>query len=183
VTGFELAEFAKFFPQVQGGVVSIRRELFYCPFVAIFVLSGLLASWSTRRAVRLIISLGAATLLLVILLPFAVVDAARQALTTPAPFALPLDYNGQLVLVIVGVALTLLTPLTHRLPSRLWSILVAGLALTGITPALRQFAALRPLIAALYSAPLGLGWGLVVCVMGFGLLLVGSVPAAFHPRS
>ena len=177
VTGFELAEFAKFFPQVQGGVVSIHRELFYCPLIVIFVLLGLLASRSTRRAVRLIVPLGAAAALLVVLLPFAIFDAARQALTTPAPFVLPLDYKGQLVLVIVGVALTLLAPLTYRLPGRIWSTLVAVLALAGIPPALWQFVVLRPLIAALYSTPLNLGWGLVVCVTGFGLLLVSSIPA------
>ena len=42
VTGLELAEFAKFFPQVQGGVVSITRELFYLPLVVAFILSILM---------------------------------------------------------------------------------------------------------------------------------------------
>jgi hypothetical protein len=174
VTGLEVAEFAKFFPQVQGGVVSITRELFYCPFVAAFVLLGLLASRSTRRAVRLLVPPGAATVLLVALLPFSVVEAARHALTTPASFALPPDYKGQLILVVAGVVLTLLTPLAHRLPRRTLGILIALLALAGSVPALWQFALLRPLVVALYNGPLGPGWGLIACVAGFALLLVSS---------
>lgn len=182
VTGSELAEFAKFFPQVQGGVVSVTRELFYSPLVVASVLLGLLASRSTSRAVRLIVPLGVATVLLGALLPFPVVEAARLAIATPASFVLPPGCKGQLALVVAGVMLTLLTPLAHRLPRRPLGILVALLAIAGSVPALYQFALLRPLIVALYDAPLGLGWGLVVCVTGCVLLLLSGILAAAHPN-
>lgn len=181
VTGLELAEFAKFFPQVQGGVVSINRELFYFPFVVASILLGLLASRSTNRAVRLIAPLGAATVLLGALLPFSVVETAHRALTTPAVFALPPDYTGQLILVVTGVVLTLLTPLAHRPPRRTLGVLVALLALAGSVPALYQFVLLRPLVVALYSTPLRLGWGLIACVAGFVLLLFSGILAAARP--
>ncbi|HEY68130.1 MAG TPA: hypothetical protein G4N97_07665, partial [Thermoflexia bacterium] len=42
VTGPELSEFAKLFPQVQGGVVPVIRALFLTPLVAAAILLGLL---------------------------------------------------------------------------------------------------------------------------------------------
>jgi hypothetical protein len=177
VTGLELAEFAKFFPQVQGGTVPIARELFYLPFVTLLILLALFASRSTVRLVRLIAPPFAAALLLAALLPYSVVDAVRQALTTRAPFALDPSYAGQLALVAVGTLLTLLTPLARRLPRPLQALLLPCLALVGAVPTLWQFARLRPLVVALYNAPLGLGWGLIACTAGFVLLLLAGILA------
>jgi hypothetical protein len=186
VTGFELAEFAKFFPHVQGGSVPMRRELFYLPFVTALLLLALLAGRSATQRARsrnpflsqsVIVPLCAAAVLLIALLPYSIIDAARQALTTPASFVPDPQYTGQLVLVIVGVVLMLLAPLARRLPRRAWGVLVALLALVGAVPPLYQFARLRPLVVALYDSPRpsGLGWGLIVCVAGFVLLLAYGV--------
>jgi hypothetical protein len=175
VTGWELAEFAKFFPQVQGGAVSIARELFYLPLVTACLLLALLAGRSGTRLVRLIVPLLLAALLVAALLPYSVVDAARQALATRAPFVVDPQYAGQLVLIAAGVALTLLTPLAWRLPRRLQSILTVLLALAGAIPPLWQFALLHPLVVALYAVPIGLGWGLIGCAAGFVLLLLSGV--------
>jgi hypothetical protein len=175
VTGWELAEFAKFFPQVQGGTVSIARELFYLPFVTVCLLLALLAGRSATRLARWIVPLLLAALLVAALLPYSVVDAARQALATRVPVTLDPQYMGQLVLVAAGVALTLLTPLAWRLPRRLQSILVALLALAGAIPPLWQFALLHPLVVALYAVPIGLGWGLIGCAVGSLLLLLSGV--------
>ena len=60
VTGFELAEFAKFFPQVQGGTVSIHRPLLYLPFVAALFLVAFSVGRSTLRFARLLIALAVA---------------------------------------------------------------------------------------------------------------------------
>lgn len=181
VTGFELAEFAKFFPQVQGGTVSVARELFYLPFITVCVLLALFAGRSTVRLVRLVAPSLFAALLVVALLPYVIVDAARQALSASAPFTVDPQYTGQLALVVAGVALTLLIPLACRFPRRLQSILVALLALVGAVPALWQFALLHPLVVALYAAPVGLGWGLIACAAGFVLLLVYSILVAANP--
>ena len=55
VTGFELAEFAKFFPQVQGGVVPVTRGLFLTPIAAVAILLGLVVSrLAARPAVRFV---------------------------------------------------------------------------------------------------------------------------------
>jgi hypothetical protein len=181
VTGWELAEFAKFFPQVQGGTVSVARELFYLPLVTVCLSLALLASRSATRPARWIVPLLFAALLVAALLPYFVVDAARQALATRAPFVLDPQYTGQLILVVSGVALTLLTPLACRFPRRLQDILIALLALAGAIPPLWQFALLHPLVVALYAVPISLGWGLIGCAAGFGLLLLSGVLAAASP--
>jgi len=178
VTGLELAEFAKFFPQVQGGAAPIARELFYAPLVAALILVALLASRSATRFVRLGVPALAAALLVVALLPYPVVNAVRQALTTRSSFTVDPQYAGQLALVVAGAGCMLLAPVARRFPRRLPSILVAFLALVGIAPALWQFVLLRPLVVALYGKPFGLGWGLIVCVAGFALLLLSGIVAA-----
>ncbi|MCP4542329.1 MAG: hypothetical protein GY832_34845 [Chloroflexi bacterium] len=182
VTGLELAEFAKFFPQVQGGIVAINRVLFYLPLVSAFVFLALFASRSMARLVRWIVLLAIAALLSVTLLPYPVVDSARHALSTRSAFAVDPQYVGHLTLIIVGTALVLLTPLARRLSQRVQSILVVVLALVGAVPGLWQFATLRPLAATLYDQPLGLGWGLIACVVGFVLLVLSAVSTSASPK-
>jgi hypothetical protein len=177
VTGFELAEFAKFFPQVQGGVVAIDRSLFYTPLVVAFVVLGILAGQSTMRVVRLIVPLFAVVVLLAAILPYPVVDGVRHALSTRSPLTLDPQYVGHLVLLLVGSVLSLLAPLARQLPRRVRGVLILLLALAGGALAGWQVALLRPLVDALYGVRLGMGWGLVTCMIGFGLLLLSSACA------
>ena len=167
VTGFELAEFAKFFPQVQGGAVPVTRELFLMPLVAAAVLLGLLTNKLTNKLTNALLILAAALLALAALPPY-------QYLLDPG-------YRGQLILAAIGLILVLLTPLARYLPRRAQGILIALLALAGAIPTLWQFVLLRPLIVALYDMPLGLGWGLVACMAGFALLLACGVLVAASP--
>jgi hypothetical protein len=171
VTGYELGEFAKFFPEVQGGVISINRPLFYSPFVGALLLIAFFAGRSTTRCLRLAASLIVAVIFLVALLPYSVIDSVRQAFAARSVVALDPNYTGQLVLVSIGIALALAAPLAHRLSRRLQGFVVAFMALVGVIPALWQFALLRPLIVALYGVPLALGWGVIVCAIGSGLVL------------
>jgi hypothetical protein len=175
VTGFELAEFAKFFPPVQGGVVSLARELFYLPLIASLILISFLAGRSPHRLVRLLISLLAAILLLALLLPYSVVEAALQFVSARDPFVIDPQYAGQFRLVLISLALVILAPLAHRLPRRIQAVLLALLALATALLPLWQFTILRPLVVALYAAPIGLGWGLVACVAGSALLLISAL--------
>jgi len=182
VTGFELAEFAKFFPQVQGRMVSVLRALFYAPLITVVVLIAFLAGRSTVRLVRLVVPPVTALMLLVVLLPYPVVDSARQALATRAPVRLDPQYTGQLRLVAVGVALALLAPLGRRLSRLVCGRLIALLALAGVVPPLWQFDMLRPLVVDLYDKSFSLGWGLVVCVAGFVLIMISGVLTADSSR-
>ncbi len=195
VTGIELAEFAKFFPQVQGGAVPIARELFYLPFVATLVLS---CAWVARmgtspasgsasaaRIVRLSVSLAAAALILGVLFPYPLVDALRRALASRSPLALEPYTVRRASLALAGAALALLSPLAGRLSRRSWGSVVLVLALVGVVPPLWQFGLLRPLVVALYTGgsggSLGLGWGVIACVIGFVLTIVSGVGAVIAP--
>jgi len=86
-----------------------------------------------------------------------------------------------LALAVAGAALALLTVPARRLPRRIWGILVVLLALLGEVIPLWQFALLRPLVAALYNQPLGLGWGPVAFVVGSKLLLALGILAVVCP--
>ena len=168
VTGAELSEFAKFFPQVQGGVAPVTRELFLSPLIAGAVLLGLVTNRWFRRPVARLAATGLAVLLGLAALP-------------PYQFLLDRTYRSQLVLASGGALLVTLTLLASRLAPRLWGGLVALLALVegGLAP--WQFGLLRPLVVALYDAPLTVGWGLIACVAGSALVLVGGILAAIRP--
>ncbi len=176
VTGFELAEFAKFFPQVQGGVVPVARALFYLPLVSFFVLLSALVARSCERFWRLVVSLCLATLSVSWLFPYSVVESLRTR-----SLALDPAYAGQTALAVLGAMLILLASLAHRLPRRAWGVFVVLLALAGLVPPLWQFVLLRPLVVALYtggSGSLGLGWGLIACASGFVLLVLSGAAVA-----
>ena len=184
VTGPELSEFAKLFPQVQGGVVPVIRALFLTPLVAAAILLGLLAnqlinrqiskstnrqiSKSTNQQISKSTNRLPRTLLMLVAALFAL------AALPPYQYLLAPEYRGHLVLAAGGLLLVLLTPFAGRLPRRARSVLTALLALAGAVPALWQFVLLHPLVVALYDEPLGLGWGLVVCVVGFALVLISG---------
>jgi len=168
-TGLEMAEFAKFFPQVQSGAVAVTRGLFLAPLTAAAVLLGLAISRLVVRPILRLVSTGLPVLLALVALP-------------PYGFYLAPDYRVHLILAVGGVVLVLLTLPAHRLPLRIWGVVVVTLALAGVVLALRQFALLHPLIVSLYGSPLAPGWGLAICVVGFALLLIGGICAALGPE-
>jgi hypothetical protein len=183
VTGYELAEFAKFFPEVQGGVISINRPLFYFPFVAALLLAAYFSGRSAIRSVHLVASLSVAGIFLVALLPYSAVDGARHALAARSSVALDSNTRNRLTLTFTGIALALMAPLARRLSRRVQGSVVALVALIGVAPALWQFALLRPLIVELYDVPLVLGWGVIVCGIGAALLLFSGIHTAFRSET
>jgi len=159
VTGYEMSEFAKFFPQVQSGMVPVRRALFITPFFAAIISTALVIR---RSPMRSLFRLGATAL--AVFLSLAVLPP-HQSILEPA-------YRAQLIVVAVGMLLTAATVLTGQLTERVRGILTLLVALAGAVPALWQYILLRPLVAELYRAPVLPGWGLVVCVIGLVLLSV-----------
>lgn len=168
VTGYELSEFAKFFPQVQGGVVPVRRALFVVPLFASTISLALVVHRSKGRPLlRFGGTVLAALLGLAVLPPY-------QSLLEPL-------YRPQLILVAVGLLLTLSTPLTSRFSERVRSMLFLLTAIIGIIPALWQYVLLRPLIGGLYEARILPGWGLIVCTAGSLLLSLPSLRDILTP--
>lgn len=162
VTGYELSEFAKFFPQVQGGVVPVRRGLFVVPLLAgLISLALVFQRPSVRRLLRFATTVSAAVLGLFVFPPY-------QSFLQPG-------YRLQLILVAVGLVLMLLTPLAHQVSERVRGTLFLSLALTGAVFALWQGVMLWPLVVELYGVPVWPGWGLVVCTIGLLLLLFAGL--------
>lgn len=162
VTGRELAEFAKFFPQVQSGTSPVVRALFVAPLLATSILAGLLANAHLRAPVQRILATVALSAPALLALP-------------PYPFLGAAEYRVQLILAVGGGMLTLLTLLTNRLPDVARGVLVTLVAVGGFGIAAVQFARLHPLVVGLYGSALPLGWGLWVCGAGLGLVALFGV--------
>ncbi|MCX7682473.1 MAG: hypothetical protein N2508_11035 [Anaerolineae bacterium] len=168
ITGVELAEWARFLPQPE------KREWLYLPLAVVLVLLAVQAGRSSRLSIRLGTPLLLAALLLTLLLPYVVVDSLRHSLSARTPPAIVPEYRGQLALLIAAVVLVLMAPWSSRLPDRVRGAASALLALIGVVPPLWRFAPLRAHIAAVYgSRTLPLGWGTIVCTLGFVLFIAG----------
>ncbi len=172
VTGFELAEFAKFFPQVQGGAVPLTRAVFYLPLVVAGVSLGLFVGQMGNRWVRWGVALSVAGILLAALVPYTVIEGVRLALTAGAPFHLDQEYGRQLGLALIGAALSGLAPFSgaHRWPPAVRRGIATLLTLLACVPPWVSLARIWPLFTALYGHSMGPGWGVFVCAAGFGLL-------------
>jgi hypothetical protein len=167
VTGYELSEFAKFFPQVQGGAVPITRALFITPLLAAGVAVGVLVHRRGVSSLLRLVGTGWGLLLAALALP-------------PLQFALDPPYRLQLILVMAGALLILLTTTLGHLSRRVRGGLLTVTALVGLVPALWQALLLRPLVVGLYDARIAPGWGVLICWGGLAMLaLIGIHKAGF----
>jgi hypothetical protein len=169
VGGFDLFETTKFLPAVRCGAVSLLREAFLLPLLASAVLLALAPAFvgGTFRAARWLFPGVAAAITLA---AFPAYPGILVAHRDP-------EYRGQLLLTAGAFLLALLSPLARRLPARVRDGLVAALALGGLAPALVALARVRPLFAALYDTPVGVGWGAVVYGLGCAIALAAALPS------
>lgn len=162
VTGYELSEFAKFFPQIQSGAVPVRRALFVTPLLA-----GLASLVPTiHRSIRVRpVRLGAVALMMLLGL----------AVLPPVQAISERQHRLQLGLVMGGIALSGVAPLVSHLSERLRGALLLLLAFGGAIPSMWQAILLRPLVVELYGRPVWPGWGLVACTTGFLVLMAAGL--------
>lgn len=149
VSGHDMAEYVKFVPQVVADQYRVVRESFYLPLLLASVASSLLASRSAlSRWVRLLMGVAAAAAALAMLPPA----------WTPSTLQLP-EFRLQVLAIAGCVMLAALTPLARFVPD----LVVLGVfSILGIAASLWptwSFLQVRPAIAELYRAPLGLSWG------------------------
>jgi len=157
--GPDLSAFARAFPHVQ-------RTLFHAPFIAASILTALTASRAESGWFRWTVAILTATLPPAVLLsPIAI--GAYQALGGSTGFTLAPQDRTLVILVGLGSLLTLLGPFGRNV--RPWIRTAAGIivALLGFAPALWQYGKLLPHVEEVYGRSVGIGWGLVVCVLGF----------------
>lgn len=164
ITGLDLGEYVKFLPVVRGGQVSLWREGFYLPLVAVSLALSLAAfrtQWRYGWPVRLWLLAGAGIAALNLLPP-----AWDQSTFRNAEFRLQI----QSLLACLG-ALTL-SPLLALAPRWLGNTLIIFLSASALYFPLRDFLRVLPAIQELYNQPLQPGWGVYLMTIGLLLMLV-----------
>lgn len=161
--GLEMGEWVKFLPQVQSGEVVAGRNLFYLPPITLGLMLALwTAGWPNGRWQTWLMR-GLAVF--VSLLAFPALEAIRD------------EPNSEWVLrlsLIGGVALVAaLSGLGGRLPAILPWLFIAVLALLGAALPTWAYLAVRPVIADWLRAPIGIGPGVWLNLVGhLGVALV-----------
>jgi hypothetical protein len=174
LNALDLFVVVRLLPPVRDGVVRIARELFLLPLLAPALVLALAPTFCVRPRglFRYGLPLAAAALSLTMLPPYPpILTAWRDPL-----------YRGQLFTVLVACALALAALWAWRLLERLRGGLVALLALVGWLLPFLAFLRVRPIFAALYGAPVGIGPGLILGALGAGLVLAAGAVAALLRR-
>jgi hypothetical protein len=173
-----LAEYVKFLPAYSAGQLSIVREGFYAPLVAVSVTLSLIAfrlqlrpHW-LRWPLRLLVVLPAIVVALNLLPP----AWSPPLLRTP-------EFRLQSMVLLLCIGLALLSPLLALLPRRLSALTIALLAALSAWLPTRQFLQVRPSIADLYAQELPLGWGFWLCAAGSLLLLAAALSWLLSPSN
>jgi hypothetical protein len=175
ITGLDLGEYVKFLPVVRDGTVTIWREGFYAPLVAISAAAAL-AAYRPDLAYR-----GWLRMALLILAIVAALNLVPPA-WTPTRLLEP-EFRLQttsLILLLVGVAFS---PFLALLPRVLAAMIVTMLALIAIATPLHGFFQVLPAVQTLYNQPLDAAWGLWLMVVGLLLVCVSYWRLPALPRS
>lgn len=176
VLGLDLAEYVKFVAEVRSGQISLAREVFYLPLVALSLSLSLLAhrpELRLPRSMRWLLNLLAIPAALALLPPA----------WTPALLTTP-EFIKQTAAIAVCSALAVLSyPLLRRLPAALLALLVVALALMAVFPPLLAFARLSPALDAIYGRALTAGRGLWQMPLGYALLVAGVLLALWRRPS
>lgn len=166
LNALDLFVVVRLLPPVRDGWVRVARESFLLPLLVPALVLALAPTLCIRP--RGLFRYGApllgATLSLTMLPPYPPILTAWQD---------PL-YRGQLFLTVGFCGLALLSPWAGRLPERMRGGLMALLALVGWLLPLLAFLRVRPIFAALYGTPVGVGPGLILGALGAGLVIVAG---------
>ena len=193
LTGQDMGEFVKFLPEVRAGTAPMIREFFYLPpFAASLGLILLMAN--KRLAYPLVVR--AVMLLAVLGLAWAMLPPVwtPQLLVTA-------EFRKQTVAIAFCLLLLIIHPVLRYLPPRRGLEPVACpehsrregltavalryaqdtammvLALLGAGAPLWQFFSIREAVNRAYGWPVQVGWGLWVTVLGFLIVMAGTVYA------
>ena len=169
LTGFEIAEWIKFAPQVRMGVSPLKRADFYWPpTVAAIGLAALAAShpgrprWSHWAPIILAAILS--------LLPFPLLEEVNSLGGVQANL-------GRLGLVILGLLATTYgwIAVEGRLPAKVGGIALALTAGTGLVLVSRAFGAAEPIVESLLNHSIDPGLGYHLTRGGMLLLFVAGI--------
>ncbi|MEX1019461.1 MAG: hypothetical protein WDZ49_07365 [Litorilinea sp.] len=165
VLGLDVAEFIKFLPGIRNQTLTIWREAFYLPAVAIS-LNLALSAWRPAYRypywLRLVLVAGAIATALTLLPP----AWSPGILLTP-------EFQLQTLTMVLCVVASLLSPFLAHLPRLVGRIASLALALAAGALPLWTLYSTWPEIAAVYAIPIQLGWGPFLVVPGLAFMVAG----------
>ena len=167
ILGIDLPEYVKFVPEVTGGQIPIKREIFFFPLLSLIMGLIMLA---TIQQPRLPIWLRAILLALAVPASLAMLPPAW----TPALLRTP-EFRLQTLAIAFFLLAVLLSPLIHRHLSDWWRGVI--LVLAGVIPflALNAYNRLLPALEKLYAHPLNAGSATYLVAVGAILVGIGGV--------
>ena len=174
ILGLDLGEYVKFLTPVRSGTLSLWREGFYLPLVAVSLTSSLFAF-------RLEFSFGWLVRALLLTLAMMAAFNLLPPAWTPQRMLTP-EFQQQALALILCLAAVAFSPWLALLPRAIAVILVAVLCLPALVIPIWQFVQVLPAIAALYNQTVTPGWGLFVMGAGFlGILGATALLALTAP--
>uniref|UniRef100_A0A7C1K0E2 Uncharacterized protein n=1 Tax=Caldilinea aerophila TaxID=133453 RepID=A0A7C1K0E2_9CHLR len=164
ITGLDLGEYVKFLTPIRRGELSLWREGFYLPLLAISLSASLSAfrtefsyGWPMRT----------------LLLALAIVAALNLLPPAWTPQRMMTPEFRQQAIALAGCLLAMaFSPLMALLPRRLVGLFIGLLSIAAVLIPVQQFFAILPAISALYNRPQTPGWGMVLCVISLLVLAV-----------
>ncbi len=175
LNALDLFVVVRLLPPVRDGFVRIAREVFLLPLLvpaALLALAPALGARPRPRLRRLASGLGI-VLALTVLPPYPpILTAWRDPL-----------YRGQFFLVLGACALALVALWAWRMPERVLAGAAAGLALVGWLLPFLALLRVRPVFAAIYGAPVGIGPGALLSSLSTLLLLAAGTFQILSPRT
>lgn len=167
LNGVDMGEFVKFLPGVLDGTLTVYRQLFYLPPVAICTSIALLVGSKRLRLPWIIRALA-----------FAVAVPMSLQLLPPAwsPSSL-LTPEFRLQTIVLGACWLLLAGswLLAGLSAWLAGSLSATVSLAAFAAVLWQSLTVKPSINVVYGTPPAVGWGLPICLVGLAIMVVASL--------
>lgn len=175
VTGLDLGEYVKFLPTVRGSQITLWREGFYLPLVAVSLAISLAAfrpqwryGWLMRALLLIIAGIAALNLL--------------PPAWGPATFTNP-EFRQQIGALVFCLGAAAISPFLALLPRWVGSGVVLLLSLAALWFPLRDFLRVLPTIRELYNEPLPIGWGVYVMVIGLILLIIVQVASLLDRKT
>jgi hypothetical protein len=164
IMGLDLGEYVKFLPAVRGEQITLWREGFYLPLLAVslsFSLHVFRQQFRYPWWVRALL-IGVAISAALNLLPPA---------WTPSRLITP-EFRLQIMALRGCLAAVALSPVLALLPRRGVALFVVALSGLALWFPIHDFLRVLPGISALYNHPLTPGWGMYV--MAGGLVVMGG---------
>lgn len=175
ITGLDLAEYIKFLPSIRGGALTIWRQGFYLPLVAVSLIASLYAfrrelgyGWPMRMVLLLMAGVAALNMLPPAWTPYLLLTPEFRLQTAVMGFCL-------------GVAA--ISPFAALLPRQVTGAITILLAALALWLPVQNFLRVLPDITRIYNQPQSPGWGMYVMIAGLIALGVAGALTIRSPRS